>query len=141
LKRRNQVTFFIDRSLGRHSIASVLRKAGAAVEIHDDHFPPDALDSEWLPQVGIRRWAVLTKDKNFQYRSLEIRAIAASNVRVFQLSGGSLRAEQMAEIFERALNKMVRFAMSNPAPFIAKISPSGKIALAFRATQLRRYRS
>ncbi len=97
------------------------------------------MDSEWLPEVGSRGWVVLTKDKNFQTRSLEIRAIAGSGVRVFQLTAGSLRAEQMAAIFEASLQKMKRFSMSNPAPFIAKLSRAGRITLAFSASQLRRY--
>jgi len=35
-------------------VATALRDAGATVEIHDDHFPPDALDETWLHAVGHR---------------------------------------------------------------------------------------
>lgn len=49
------VTFFLDRSLGKEIVAEALRVAGAHVEIHDDRFPPDAKDEDWLNEVG--RWA------------------------------------------------------------------------------------
>ena len=41
-----EFTLFVDRSLGKHLVAEALRLAGAAVEIHDDHFPVDARDVE-----------------------------------------------------------------------------------------------
>ena len=34
-------TFFVDRCLGKIFIAGELRKAGANVEVHDDHFAID----------------------------------------------------------------------------------------------------
>jgi hypothetical protein len=45
---------FLDRSLGKHIVAEALRQAGAAVEVHDDHFLQDARDEEWLREVGQR---------------------------------------------------------------------------------------
>jgi hypothetical protein len=36
--------FFIDRCLGSKKIVAALREAGVTVEIHDDHFLPDAAD-------------------------------------------------------------------------------------------------
>jgi hypothetical protein len=35
--------FFVDRSLGKHVVPGALRAAGARVEVHDDHFPQNAL--------------------------------------------------------------------------------------------------
>lgn len=52
----------MDRALGTGAIAEALRRAGSEVEIHDRHFPQDAKDTEWLPEVGRRGWVVLTKD-------------------------------------------------------------------------------
>jgi len=43
--------FFIDRCVGKKSVAGPLREAGLTVELHDDHFPQDALDEDWLPEV------------------------------------------------------------------------------------------
>jgi hypothetical protein len=65
------ITFFIDRCLGSKKVADALRNAGLTVEIHDAHFAPDALDVDWLPQVGARQWVVLTKDANISRRTSE----------------------------------------------------------------------
>ena len=54
--------FFIDRSLGRLTIASALREQGAEVHTHDTHFAQVARDEEWLAEVGRRGWEVITKD-------------------------------------------------------------------------------
>ncbi|MDB9314899.1 hypothetical protein PN462_17425 [Spirulina sp. CS-785/01] len=48
------VTFFIDRCLGKHPILETLRATGITVEIHDDHFPQNAQDVEWIPEIGRR---------------------------------------------------------------------------------------
>ena len=56
------LVFFIDRSLGRKIVAQALREISETVEIHDDHFAPDAKDEAWLAEVGKRGWIVLTKD-------------------------------------------------------------------------------
>jgi hypothetical protein len=48
--------------LGQKVIAEKLRDAGATVEIHDHHFPQNALDEDWISEVGKQGWVVLTKD-------------------------------------------------------------------------------
>jgi hypothetical protein len=47
LKRPEAPTFFLDRSLGKNLVAEALRTAGVQVEVHDDHFAPDAKDEDW----------------------------------------------------------------------------------------------
>ena len=65
--------FFIDRSLGKKIVAQALRDIGETVEIHDDHFAPDAKDEDWLVEVGKRGWIVLTKDDRIRYEPLNER--------------------------------------------------------------------
>src|SRR5437899_2965793 len=72
------IVFFIDRSRGRKIVAQALRDVGATVEIHDDHFPPDAKDEVWLTEVGRRGWVVLTKDDRIRYRLTERTAFASA---------------------------------------------------------------
>ena len=76
MKQPEQLTFFLDRSLGKEVIAKALRDNGILVEVHDHHFPSDAKDEVWLAEVGSRGWIVLTKDRRFHNRVLEIAAIA-----------------------------------------------------------------
>lgn len=57
MRARNQgsvatFTIFLDRSLGKHTIANALRQTGIDVQIHDDHFDQDATDEHWLCEVG-----------------------------------------------------------------------------------------
>jgi hypothetical protein len=49
-KLLEDLTFFLDRQLGRHKMAGILRATGLKVEIHDDHFAQDAPDTEWLAE-------------------------------------------------------------------------------------------
>ena len=48
------LVFFIDHSLGSKKIAGALRQRSVTVEVHTDHFRPDAEDPEWLSEVGKR---------------------------------------------------------------------------------------
>lgn len=99
------------------------------VEIHDDHFRPDAPDAEWLTTVGRQGWVVLTKDRRIRYRGPEVAALMAAGVRAFVLTAGDLRGTEMAGTFLRALPAMTRFASQHPAPFIARVSKTGTVAM------------
>lgn len=140
MKQPEAPTFFLDRSLGKNIVAEALRTAGVRVEVHDDHFSADAKDEDWLTIVGGRGWIVLTKDRRFQNRLLEITAIARSNTRVFKLTAGSVQGQEMAAIFVSTIRKVTRIAIGNSAPFIATISRSGKVSVVLSATRLKRYK-
>lgn len=122
------LVFFLDRSLGKHIVADSLRAAGLQVIVHDDRFPPDARDEQWLSMAGENGWVVLTKDSQIRYRTTEREAILESNARVFILVGGDLNAAQMAGILVRAIPSMTNFVARHEPPFIAKIHRSGAIA-------------
>ncbi len=96
-------TFFIDRCLGNKLIVETLRTAGVKVEIHDDHFSKDALDTDWIVEVGKRKWIVLTKDAKISKNQLERLAIASAKVKMFILASQRLSGPQMANIFEIAI--------------------------------------
>ncbi len=100
----------------------LLRRAGAHVEFHDDHFPQSAPDVEWLATVGANRWVVLTKDKRIRHRVLERDAIIAAKLRVFVLaSSKGLTGQQMGQMLVRNLPRMERIARKQPPPFIAGV--------------------
>lgn len=121
--------FFIDRSLGKRVIAEALRKAGAIVEVHDDHFPHDAKDEDWLRKIGRSGWVVLTKDSRIRYRNLETAALTASKVRTFVLTSKDMSGQEMADVFTRALPKMKRLATKYRRPFIAKVFRDGSVSI------------
>ena len=129
-KPPDELTFFLDRQLGRYKIAGALRKAGLKIEIHDDHFPQDAQDPEWLTAAGKKNWIVITRDERIRYRVAERQAIRRAKVRAFVLAAqGDLRAEMLAEIFLKALPRIRRTVKQQKPPFIAKISRGGDVTV------------
>jgi ribonucleotide monophosphatase NagD (HAD superfamily) len=80
----------VDRALGTGTIAEALRRAGCTVEIHDQHFPKAAKDTEWLPEVRRRRWVVLTKDHHIRTRQNELVALLSAGVAPFVLTSADL---------------------------------------------------
>lgn len=128
-KRRDPPEFFVDRSLGKNTVADRLRAAGETVHIHDEHFKPDERDEVWLLDVGRRGWLILTKDKAIRRRLLERDALIAAGAMAFFLTSGNLTGADMAAGFERALPAMKRLYKKQPAPFIATITASGGVTL------------
>jgi hypothetical protein len=107
-----------------------LRDVGATVEIHDDHFPPDAKDEVWLTEVGRRGWVVLTKDDRIRYRLTERTAFASAKVKAFVLTSSTqLQGSEMAKAFVIALPRIKRLIAKYPAPFLVRVSRTGKVAL------------
>lgn len=123
--------FFLDRSLGKKRIAAALRLAGATVRVHDDYFPPNAKDEDWLPRVGREGWVVLTKDHRIRYRNLERAALMNAGVGAFILTSGDLSGEEMAKIFVKALPAVSRFLTKHRKPFIARLTRSGAVTMLF----------
>ena len=123
---------FIDRSLGRLTIATALRAQGAEVHTHDAHFAQDARDEEWLAEVGRRGWAVITKDTRIRYRQTELAALVAGGVRAFVLTRGDLSGPEMAAILVKALPHLARFSARHEPPFIARIATSGRVQMIYK---------
>jgi predicted nuclease of predicted toxin-antitoxin system len=128
-KPLNPPIFFLDASLGKSTIADMLRQAGERVEIHDAHFSPGTPDEVWLKEVGRRGWVVLTKDANIRYHPLEKQAIQTSNVIAVILTKGNLKAEDMGMIFVKALPRIKRLVQKTKFPFIARLTPAGSLSL------------
>ena len=108
--------FFLDRSLGRHVLARALRLAGALVEVHDDHFLQAAPDEAWLPEVGRRGWAVLTKDERMRYRDAETTAAIAARVALFIFTGKGMRGSAIADALVKALPAMRELLLTHQRP-------------------------
>jgi hypothetical protein len=121
--------FFLDRCLGKKILASALRAANLNVEVHDDHFPPDAKDEYWLQIVGAHGWIVLTSDRRIRYRGPELTALMTSGVRAFAYRSGNLTAYEMATIFLKALPRVSNLLRMNPGPFVASILRDGSVRI------------
>lgn len=121
--------FFLDRSLGGRVVAEALRQAGQTVHVHDEHFPQDAKDVEWLTVAGRRGWIVLTKDERIRYRAIEQRALMQSRVGAFIVTARGLSGSDTATICVNGLPRICRLAAKSPRPFIATISRSSAVTL------------
>jgi predicted nuclease of predicted toxin-antitoxin system len=129
-KPPEEPTFFLDRSLGKYTVAAALRAAGVKLLVHDDLFPQTATDVEWLSEAGKKHWLVLTKDERIRFHIAEIEALRRANVKAFVLTARKdLTGQEMAEIFLKALPKIRRLATKQQPPFIAKVGRDGSVTM------------
>jgi len=71
----------------------------------------------------------LTKDKRIRYNRPAQAAIEKFEVKMFYLSTrGDLQGKEIADIFYKALPKIIKYSLKNKPPFIAKITREGKVA-------------
>lgn len=121
--------FFVDRSLGKRAIVEPLRSAGAVLEIHDDHFPIDCGDDEWIEAVTAKGWIILSKDKRVRKRSGHLQTLRAAGACVFVLTSGDTKGTENADAFVAALDRMKRIAAKYARPLIATVSRSGHVTI------------
>jgi PIN like domain len=100
--------------------------------VHDDHFPSDAPDEDWLRSAGAAGWVVLTKDTRIRYRDTERAALIAAKVRAFVITTADLTGPEMASMVVAALPAVARLCHRVPPPFIARIGKGGRVYLLFR---------
>jgi hypothetical protein len=124
-KRLAPLTFFLDYQIGRYVVAHALRAVGARVEVHIDHFPQAAPDTEWIPEVGRRGWVLITKDQNIRRNPLERAAYEAAQLRGFVVTGKDMGGPDLAELLVRSLPGMVRRVSGRPGPILFTISRGG----------------
>src|SRR5438270_3157614 len=98
-KQLKRITFFLERSLGGNFILGEFRKAKLTVEPHSAWFRHDTPDTEWLPEVGGKKWVVLMRDKKIGTRPLELEALMNGRVKAFVLVTGELPNKENARIF------------------------------------------
>lgn len=112
--------FFVDRSLGRHRVAKVLRASGWSLRTHHEAFgerDEKVPDVEWLEYCGREVLPVLSKDRRLRYRPQEIAAIRRRRVKAFVLTRGSLRAAEQAARFD--INReAILAACEDRGPFV-----------------------
>lgn len=112
---------FLDRSLGRLKVPSILRAYGLRLTTLAEHYgvPRDETitDEEWLALAGRRGWVVLMKDARIRYNRVERETVREHRVRCFCLSNRSLTGEEMAEWFLVNIDRIAR-SCREAGPFI-----------------------
>jgi len=115
--------------LGAFDVPTALRDAGLRVEVHKEHFNSDCEDHIWLAEVGRRGWIILTKDKQFTSRQIEVAALMKSNTATFVLTSANTTGPENAAAFVKAIPQMLAFLDRFQRPFLAKITPAGLASL------------
>jgi len=134
------VTYFCDRNLGK-KFPQKLLELGLSVVLHDDLFPPDTPDEDWLPHVSAQGWVVLTLDTRLRYTEVEKETILRYRTRVILLpkNRGKGWLLALAEEFSQAQPKVTRFLEKNPPPLVARfrLNPHKKGAKRYSMEKLR----
>ena len=81
---------FLDRSLGRLQVPSLLRKAGLNLVTLAEHYgvPADETikDTDWLELVGTASYVAFMKDTQIRHNKEEAAALKEHGVRCFSVS-------------------------------------------------------
>lgn len=121
-KPLEEYVFFLDNDSSSKSIIKTLKNEGLRIVCLKDRFKADADDEEWLPEIGVRGWVLLSRNKRIRYNPRQKDLLLRYSVRAFFLtSRKNLTGDQMAEIFLKALNGIHRYLQKYPGPFIVKI--------------------
>ncbi len=129
MRQLDSVTFFVDRCLGCYDVPNALRSAGLRIEVHKDHFESRCEDDQWLTEVGKRGWVVLTKDKSFRSRQVEVAALMRSTAATFVLTNANTTGRQNADAFIAAIPRIAAFLSAFQKPFLAQITAAGVVSL------------
>ncbi|MCP4968147.1 MAG: hypothetical protein GY926_23290 [bacterium] len=112
---------FLDRSLGRIKVPTLLRSAGLRLITLAEHYgiPADETvpDETWLELAGTEGWVVFMKDTRIRYNPAEREAVKSHQVRCFCLSSQSLTGDDMAARFLVNLARITA-ACDQSGPFI-----------------------
>jgi len=120
---------FVDRSLGRHKVPSILRAAGLQLTTLAEYYgvPADeqVADVTWLTDASANGWICLMKDSAIARNDAEKNTVIAVGARCFCLARQSLSGEVMAGWFLAALDEMTHVVATTPPPFIYAVDRGG----------------
>lgn len=121
--------FFLDEGLGGKQIATALEVLGEEVEFLRDHVEQGEYDDVWMHVAAGHGWMIVTKDGEIKRNPSEILAVFLSGACVFNLSAKKMQGAQMASVLVKARHRMKQFAFKHQGPFVARITPGGKVSM------------
>lgn len=89
--------------------------------VHDNMFPQDANDVDWIPDVAASGWYAISRDNRIKNTEAEKNIVISSDLGLFLLTQGVRSVEQMASDFLLALPLIERFIRDNERPFIVSV--------------------
>jgi hypothetical protein len=125
LKQLEKTTFFVDRSSGRYELSDGLRELGLNVERHDDHFAPETIDPDWIEVCAENEWIIISSDLNIKRNVLE----RLAKLGAFFFTSAQITSGEQIKLFAKAIPKIARMLVTQPRPFIARITKQGEVEL------------
>jgi hypothetical protein len=126
-KRLKKAVFYLDESIYSRSLLRRMRDEGANVEHPRGAIPAGAEDQDWLSECGKRGWIVLTRDQRIRHRRLELNAIQSHGVAAFCLTVGQGTADEVADIIEPVIQKIVNISVSETKPCLYTFGRSRRL--------------
>ena len=121
-------TLFFDRDVGiRLPQALRLLRLPVDIEYHQNHFPGDAKDEEWMPAVGRRGWTLIGHDGQHHLVAAERSAILDYRIGCFYLWGNSARLWQKMRCFLRGFEGVLEAVQDTDPPFVFKVREAGRL--------------
>lgn len=121
------VTLFIDRDAWSRRLDELLRAADIPFVAHRELFAPDARDEDWIAEVGLRGWVIVTRDQNIRRRPNELAAVRQAKVHLFALTSGNLSASETATVIAEAWPAIQRAVLTTPAPALWSVTRGGDV--------------
>jgi hypothetical protein len=119
--------FFLDANVDGDALTAALRNLGLDVKRSRDEFAREALDVDWLPQVGSKGWVLISADRRQGRKPDELAALKRARVRAFYFSTGTMTATMQIDAFTKGLGQIVRAVRKQTPPFVKIIRPSGAV--------------
>ncbi len=119
---------FFDRTVGKEipiALKDHLKPPDLQIEYHQEHFPHDMPDDDWLPLVGKWGWTVIGQDYSYHLKSPEVQAIIDFKVGAFYLWGSEAPRWETMRAFARGYDNILKRAAVTPTPFVFRIEKHG----------------
>ena len=94
-----------------------------------NHLTPGTPDTEWLPFLGERGWALLTTDAKIRFNLVERAAVREHRIRMFYFARNDIAGREMGEALRVALPEINRLWASQAPPFAASVTRVGNVTL------------
>ena len=130
--RLEEFVLYLDENLCNcRPILDALSSANVLHERHLQHFESGTPDHIWLPHIGEKHWALLTRDQNIRYQSIERTMVIRYKVREFVFKAGNLNKEDLAKALLLAIPQMKKVCQKYEPPFIATITKVGVVNMRY----------
>jgi hypothetical protein len=92
-----------------------------SVEVHYNHFAPEAPDDEWIPKCVANGWVIITGDKAIEADPINAKAVEESAAKVFITSDTNSKAEEWAAAIIVGRRKLARMVEYNNGAFCVDV--------------------